>query len=625
MKKLVFSILFLFSLSASAQTLTGVINSYLRVTAISGNTLTCDNLSGPIGAYSAGSFAILIQMKGATITTTNNFAYGNLISLNNAGNFNIVQISSVSGTGPYTVTLSAPPANPYNAGTPGGYVQLISYPIYNNATVTGTLMPGVWSRTTGTGGVLAFQVINTLTVSGNISADGMGFAGGTANTITNGGANDSVNYVLAAASGAGMKGEGITDFTTGLEYGRGAQATGGGGANPHNAGGGGGANAYDGGQGGTGWAGAGGPLSNMHGRGGKGYTYNISNLRFMMGGGGGSGQQNNGFLANGGAGGGIVVIKAGTVVTANCPATYSITSRGVEGQSANGNDGAGGGGAGGVIHLDVTSWAMSCPLNISTSGGNGGNVGSGTAHGGGGGGSTGMVILTAPPNNSNLHINSQPGIAGLDCTCSIRSGTSAQSPVNTVLIGGTTPLPVEWLSHEAQCSPAGVQLKWTTASEQNNAAFRIEKMNDAGSVEIVAQVAAAGNSTQPLTYTHTDIHTQPGIWYYRIRQIDFNGASTVTAWMSISCETNRAPRLQVFSCTGNCTGALVQFSGFAAQQASMQITDMQGRTVWQNTTEISAQTFTFDLTQTGVLANGIYIITVQTQEGVFAERFLVQQ
>ena len=77
----------------------GIVNSYHSVLGVDGtkNALRLDNVSGL--AY--GNTVLIIQMKGATISTINDNTFGNVTSLNYAGNYEVATICSVSNDSVY--------------------------------------------------------------------------------------------------------------------------------------------------------------------------------------------------------------------------------------------------------------------------------------------------------------------------------------------------------------------------------------------------------------------------------------------------------------------------------------------------------------------------------------------
>ena len=225
-------------MSASGQSISGIVNSYARVTAINTgtNVVTIDNLSGSIIDFDAGQKVLIIQMKGATIDGSNTASFGDITAYNNAGNYEMASIQFLNdiGGGGYEITLDDI-TRAYSPGTPGGYVQVVSVPQYTNVTVNGTVTATPWNETQGVGGVVTFEVSGTLTLGANIDVSGQGFAGGIVNATADGGCTNSFDYARDAGAGSGTnharKGLGITDEITNMEYGRANLANGGGGGN----------------------------------------------------------------------------------------------------------------------------------------------------------------------------------------------------------------------------------------------------------------------------------------------------------------------------------------------------------------------------------------------------------
>ena len=88
---------------------------------------------------------------------------------------------------------------------------------------------------------------------------------------------------------------------------------------------------------------------------------------------------------------------------------------------------------------------------------------------------------------------------------------------------GSTPLPIELVSFTAEKNISNVDTKWITASEKNSDYFTIERSQDAINFEFVAKVPATGNSNTLQKYATQDEKPYPGLSYYRLKQVDFDG------------------------------------------------------------------------------------------------------
>lgn len=96
------------------------------------------------------------------------------------------------------------------------------------------------------------------------------------------------------------------------------------------------------------------------------------------------------------------------------------------------------------------------------------------------------------------------------------------------------PLPIELVEWDGKCDGKVVHLVWTTASEQNNDYFTIEKSRDNESWMAIGTITGAGNSSQMLSYSFVD-EASAGRAYYRLRQTDFDGANKVSHTIVAGC------------------------------------------------------------------------------------------
>ncbi len=85
------------------------------------------------------------------------------------------------------------------------------------------------------------------------------------------------------------------------------------------------------------------------------------------------------------------------------------------------------------------------------------------------------------------------------------------------------PLPVELTNFTSLVTGSDLILNWTTASEENNSGFEIQRSSKDQIWSAAGFVKGAGNSAEPNSYTFNDRNLNSGIYNYRLKQIDFNG------------------------------------------------------------------------------------------------------
>jgi hypothetical protein len=105
---------------------------------------------------------------------------------------------------------------------------------------------------------------------------------------------------------------------------------------------------------------------------------------------------------------------------------------------------------------------------------------------------------------------------------------------------GISPLPVELTSFSAYRKGGVVELRWQTATEQNNFGFEVQRREDDGAWTVITFVAGHGNSSSPKRYEYNDaIGTRHGDIAYRLMQIDRDGT---TDYSSIALVRSTAVR-----------------------------------------------------------------------------------
>lgn len=97
---------------------------------------------------------------------------------------------------------------------------------------------------------------------------------------------------------------------------------------------------------------------------------------------------------------------------------------------------------------------------------------------------------------------------------------------NRVQITATCSLPVTWLDFTGLRSNQSVVLNWSTATEENNKVFHVQRSVDGVNFITIDDVFTAGNGNVVRHYEYTDVNAPSGSVYYRLVQEDINGASS---------------------------------------------------------------------------------------------------
>ncbi len=88
-------------------------------------------------------------------------------------------------------------------------------------------------------------------------------------------------------------------------------------------------------------------------------------------------------------------------------------------------------------------------------------------------------------------------------------------------------VPVELATFNAQLVDQEVILNWTTASELNNQGFEIEHSIDNENFSKIGFVPGFGTTTEMKSYSFSISDVAAGVQYYRLKQLDFDGTTTI--------------------------------------------------------------------------------------------------
>ncbi|GAB4301191.1 MAG: hypothetical protein Kow0068_24210 [Marinilabiliales bacterium] len=111
----------------------------------------------------------------------------------------------------------------------------------------------------------------------------------------------------------------------------------------------------------------------------------------------------------------------------------------------------------------------------------------------------------------------------------------------------STPLPVELLNFYANVNNNKVFLYWSTASENNNDYFIVQRLTNGIDFENLAFIKGHGTTNILQNYTAVDYTPCFGKSYYRLQQVDINGKTSYSEIINVYIGRNESlPVLQIF-------------------------------------------------------------------------------
>lgn len=233
----------------------------------------------------------------------------------------------------------------------------------------------------------------------------------------------------------------------------------------------------------------------------------------------------------------------------------------------------------------------------------------------------GWTVATTPDTTVNPSAVASWGLIG-NCVISSTANVTQRDGINTppnfnrryATVQSTQPLPIELLFFQAKKEGFEVVCKWATASETNNEYFVVERSLDAENFSPIGSVQGygPGTSTQTLYYSLTDKDPCESTHYYRLKQVDIDGAFSYSPVVAVRCSKD----LQEINLSPNPASNQVMVSFYEASEGpvNLQFIDYTGRTVFESNFNAIKGYNSFDLNISG-LSKGMYYVILKSLQG----------
>lgn len=181
-------------------------------------------------------------------------------------------------------------------------------------------------------------------------------------------------------------------------------------------------------------------------------------------------------------------------------------------------------------------------------------------------------------------------------------------------------LPIVLATLTAKPVNQGVIINWTTSTEENNWHFIVERSEDGRYFREIGQVSGSGYSTTEQVYEYLDRTPSNGTNYYRLIQVDYDGASTIYGPVAANVEREFTITPTVYP---NPASDFIQISGELADATQITLLDVMGR-------PISSATFSLMKNSNGgqlavdQLKSGLYFLRFENGDYLRTVRFTKQ-
>jgi hypothetical protein len=167
-------------------------------------------------------------------------------------------------------------------------------------------------------------------------------------------------------------------------------------------------------------------------------------------------------------------------------------------------------------------------------------------------------------------------------------------------------LPVSLAAFKGECVNGKKHFTWSTASEENNDHFVLQQSSNGESYSDLTKIA--GNGTSVVAHSYEASVPENAAGYYRLKQVDRNGAERYSNWIFVSCTESSVVNMKLYPNPSHYNSSL-DFYARAEGTLHITISDITGNPVIEQVHQTVKDYNTVEL-NTASLDAGVYYIQV---------------
>lgn len=189
---------------------------------------------------------------------------------------------------------------------------------------------------------------------------------------------------------------------------------------------------------------------------------------------------------------------------------------------------------------------------------------------------------------------------------------------------GGAGLPIELVSIDANgIDDEYIAVTWTTAVEIDNAGFEVMRSTNGRDFEHIGWVDGKGTTTEYVDYVFNDVKVQPNvIYYYKLNQVDFDGANKETPMVSASISADEVMVIGDFIPNPTLDNTHLIITSPKAQELQLTVYNTLGQIVLYTEQEMTPGNNRVDLSMGGV-ADGTYHAVLMIDGKVHNKKLVV--
>lgn len=186
----------------------------------------------------------------------------------------------------------------------------------------------------------------------------------------------------------------------------------------------------------------------------------------------------------------------------------------------------------------------------------------------------------------------------------------------TATIVVTNIMPVVLTKFTSIAKSEHVNLNWQTTSELNNSHFEIQHSTNSKTWKTIDKVIGAGTTDDIKNYDYTHKSPAPSMNYYRLKQVDYDGAFEYSSIVSVDISKGELMNIFPNPVTDNMS---INFKGMQIKNTPVSVYTISGKLVHQTLWNDNTSTMELDV---HTLETGMYFIQINTKEEQYTQRFI---
>ena len=202
-------------------------------------------------------------------------------------------------------------------------------------------------------------------------------------------------------------------------------------------------------------------------------------------------------------------------------------------------------------------------------------------------------------------------------------GTQGVGLTISFVVVAAQPLPVRLTAFLAEpLGPGAVQLRWNTATEEQNKEFVVQRSTDGRAYTALAHLPGHGNTTLPQAYQYADKQLPANVskLYYRLQQVDVDGTTAYSPVRVVAVVAGAAPALLQAYVPTPADGLLhYTFDGPATGTEELVLYSLMGQRLGRYPLAASGS----GTVPVAGLAAGVYVLHLAHAGGRYTGRFVL--